>query len=170
MTPTHLAVVTLCALACAWDLRTRRIPNWLTFGGAALGLLVAGMTGGLSGLAHGAGGWVTGLAMFLPFFLLRGLGAGDVKLLAAIGAWLGAMTTVWVGLFTMVAGGVLAVVVALASGYLRQAFSNVWLLLAHWRVAGIKAVPEISLEHSTGPRLAYAVPILAGTVVTLWLR
>ena len=50
------------------------------------------------------------------------------------------------------------------------AIQNVKLLLTHWRVAGIEAVPSITLEHSTGPRLAYALPILTGMVATVWLR
>jgi len=72
-------------------------------------------------------------------------------------------------LYTGVAGGVMAIVVAVASGYLRRALSNVYLLLAHWRVAGIRALPELTLETSDGPRLAYAIPIFAGTVVAIWL-
>jgi prepilin peptidase CpaA len=170
MTTTHLAVLTMCALACAWDLRTRLIPNWLTFGGAGLGLAVATATGGLGGLLASGAGWLVGLLLFFPIFMLRGLGAGDVKLLAAVGAWLGSTTVLWVALYTAIAGGVLAVAASLAAGYLRQALSNVWLLLMHWRVAGIRPLSKLTLEHARGPRLAYAVPILAGTAVTLWLR
>ena len=69
-----------------------------------------------------------------------------------------------------VAGGVLAIFVALTKGYLIQAVGNVGVMLAYWRLHGIRPLPEITLEHSKGPRLAYAVPILAGTLVTLWLK
>jgi hypothetical protein len=48
--------------------------------------------------------------------------------------------------------------------------SNVWLLLTYWRVNGVKPFHELTLDHGAGPRLAYALPVLAGTVVTLWLR
>jgi hypothetical protein len=64
----------------------------------------------------------------------------------------------------------MALVVAAARGYLGEALSNLWLLLAHWRVAGISRVHEVSLEGGSGPRLAYALAIFAGTVVTIWLR
>ena len=89
---------------------------------------------------------------------------------AAIGAWLGPVGAFWVAMYAGVAGGVMAVGVALATGYLRQAVSNVSLLLMHWRVCGLRSLSEVSLEGSEGPRLAYALPIFAGLVTTLWLR
>ena len=80
------AALIVAAAAVAWDLRSRRIPNALTFGAAAAALVFAATTAGLGGLETSAGGWVTGAALFFPFFALRGMGAGDVKLLAALGA------------------------------------------------------------------------------------
>jgi len=56
------------------------------------------------------------------------------------------------------------------SGYLRQMFTNVWCLLMHWRVAGLRPAPELTLSTHRGPRLAYAVPVLAGLMVTIWLQ
>jgi prepilin peptidase CpaA len=115
-------------------------------------------------------GWLLGAALFMPLFALRGMGAGDVKLLAAVGAWLGPQQVIWVALITSVAGGVLALVVAVSHGYLRQALKNIYFLLLHWRVSGVGPVEEVSLSGSRGPRLAYAVPIAVGTLVTLWLK
>src|SRR5215212_8490883 len=108
MQPVPIVVLGLVGVAAAIDVRTRRIPNLLTFGGAAVALAYHAWTGGLHGLALGAGGWTIGLALFLPMFLLRGMGAGDVKLLAAVGAWLGPMGVVWCALYSVLAGGVLA--------------------------------------------------------------
>ena len=160
----------LAVVACGWDLRTRRIPQALTLGGALAGLVFHSMNGGWSaGLGSGVG-WTVGIAIFFVPFALGGLGAGDVKLLGAIGAWLGPMNAVWVGLYAGAAGGVLAIFVALTKGYLFQAVGNVGVMLAYWRMHGVRPLPEITLEHSRGPRLAYAVPILAGTMVTLWLK
>src|SRR5262245_61054899 len=115
----HAVVLVLVAIACAWDLRTRRIPNFLTFGGAVAALMFASWSSGVAGLAAGAGGWLTGAALFFPMFALGGMGAGDVKLAACIGAWLGPKAAVFVALYSAIAGGVLAVVVALATGYLK---------------------------------------------------
>jgi prepilin peptidase CpaA len=111
-----------------------------------------------------------GLAFFLPFFALGGLGAGDVKLLAAVGACLGPLAAVWVALYTSIAGGVMALAVASYSGYLRQAFVNLWCVIMYWRLEGPRPVPEMTLTTHKGPRLAYAVPVLAGVMLTLWLR
>jgi prepilin peptidase CpaA len=169
MTVAQIVSLGLAAIACGTDLRTRRIPQVLTIGGAVAGVIFHIAAGGWSGGLISAAGWLVGiLVLFLPF-ALGGLGAGDVKLLGAIGAWLGPASALWVGLYTGVAGGILAVVVAFSKGYLSQAVGNVAALLAYWRVSGIKPLPEMTLERASGPRLAYAVPILAGTMVALWL-
>jgi hypothetical protein len=62
----------------------------------------------------------------------------------------------------------MAVVVAAYHGYLRTAFRNIWFLLQHWTANGIRPLEDISLEGSSGPRLAYALPIFAGLLVALW--
>jgi prepilin peptidase CpaA len=108
--------------------------------------------------------------LFFPMFALRGMGAGDVKLLAAVGAWLGPGQVAIAAVATSIAGGVIAVLVALAYGYLKTALANLYVLLMHWRVAGVQPLPAVSLEQARGPRLAYAFPIAIGTVVTLWLK
>jgi prepilin peptidase CpaA len=170
MTPLNIFVGTLLTLACISDLRTRRIPNVLTFSSAACALLFHLITGGWTAVAWSVCGYVLGAALFFPMFALRGMGAGDVKLLAAVGAWLGPGQIAIVALATSIAGGVLGLVVAVGYGYLRTALSNLWMLLAHWRVAGVRPLPPVTLQGAAGPRLAYAVPIAIGTVMTLWLR
>ena len=109
-----------------------------------------------------------GLAVFFPFFALGGLGGGDVKLMAALGTWIGGSLAVWTALYGAVAGGVMAVGVGLAHGYLRQAFSNIGGLLLFWSVQGVRPVPALTLEHGHGPRLPYALPIFIGLVAALW--
>jgi prepilin peptidase CpaA len=168
--PGQVVALILSALACWFDVRTRHIPNLLTFGGAALALGYSLVTGGPGGLLTSALGWLAGAALFLPFFALGGMGAGDVKLAACIGAWLGPMAAVFVDLYAALAGGVMALALALATGYLRQALTNVWLLLAHWRVVGIRPLREVTLEGSRGPRLPYALPIAAGALAAIWFR
>ena len=170
MTAVHLTAVIVAAVACATDLRTRRIPNLLTFSASALGLAVASWTGGAEAAMTSSAGWLTGLAIFFVPFALRGLGGGDVKLLAALGAWVGPTDVIWVALYTGIAGGVLALATALANGYLRTALANIGRLLMHWRMVGVSAMPELTLERSTAPKLAYALPILCGTVVMTWLH
>src|SRR3954453_2102749 len=86
--------------ACMFDWRTRRIPNLLTFGGAAVACAFALTFHGLEGLAVALGGWGVGFVLLLPMFLLGGMGAGDVKLLACLGAWLGPHDAFWMGMYT----------------------------------------------------------------------
>src|SRR3990170_1960700 len=114
----RVVLLALVGVSAVVDLRSRRIPNQLTFGGAAAGLAYQGWAGGLAGIGHGIGGWAAGIALFLPMYLLRGMGAGDVKLLGAGGAWFGPMGAVWSALYTALAGGILALVVGGWHGYL----------------------------------------------------
>lgn len=167
MTIAFAAAVLTALSAVVTDLRGRRIPNVLTFGSAVTALLYhLGWGDPLNALK----GWALGLALFLPVYLLRGLGAGDVKLLAALGAWTGPVLALWTGLFAAMAGGVLSVVVALRHRYLHQLFRNLWTLLMHWRVSGVGPVDGFTLDTSRSPRLPYALPLLGGLVVALWLR
>lgn len=170
MTVIRISVLLIAGLACVSDLRTRRIPNVLTFGAAAAAVLFHVATRGVDGGVASIIGWVVGVALLFVPYALGSMGAGDVKLLGALGAWLGPGDAVWLALYTGVAGGVIALVIAARHGYLRQACRNLWLLLLYWRVAGVRPMAELTLEKGNGPRLAYATSILAGTVATLWLR
>jgi prepilin peptidase CpaA len=168
MNLSYIVAIGVGVISCATDVRSRRIPNVLTFGAAIAGVMFHATWG--HGVLFSMEGWAVATAAFILPFALGGLGAGDVKLLGALGAWLGPMNALWLSLYTGIAGGVLSVVVATYYGYLGQALSNVRLLVTHWQVCGIEPVHEISLEGSSGPRLAYALPIFAGLVLTLWLR
>jgi prepilin peptidase CpaA len=98
------------------------------------------------------------------------MGAGDVKLLAALGAWIGPADAVWLALYAGLAGGPFAVIVSLFHGYLRESFSNLWHLLMFWRIAGIQPMQNLTLQTARSPRLPYALPIAAGAVMAIWLR
>jgi prepilin peptidase CpaA len=157
--------------ACVTDLTARRVPNVLTLGAAAgaFGYFLAG-PGGPAALGWSVVGFLAGGLIFLPLFALRGMGGGDVKLLAALGAWVGPVPIVWVALYAALAGGVMAIIVALSRGYLRQAVTNVGSLLTFWRVSGLGPHPALTIDSAASARLPYAVPIAAGLMVMLWLR
>ena len=104
-----VAILTVAVVAAVCDVRSGRIPNLLTFGGAAVALIYALATGGISSLGFAAAGWLAGAALFFPFFALGGMGAGDVKLMAALAAWFGPGDAVWLAMFAAMAGGVFGV-------------------------------------------------------------
>ena len=164
---TTVAVLVLALGASVWDLTRRRIPNGLTVGASLVALAMHGALSGWSGVLHSGAGWATGLAIFIPLYALGGMGAGDVKLLAAFGAWLGPMGAVWTGLYGAIAGGVMALAVALGRGYSGTALKNVGTMLRVWRVAGIQPVPGLTLADKSTVRLPYALPLAVGVLATL---
>jgi prepilin peptidase CpaA len=168
--PFIVPILAIAAAACVTDVTTRRIPNVLTFGAVAGALLVRGVLFGTSGIIDASAGWLTGFILLFPLFFVRGLGAGDVKLVAALGAWFGPVDALWLALYTAVVGGVIGVGYSLARGYLGTALSNMRMIGTHWAFSGFQPVPGMTLDNAERPRLPYALPILLGTMVTLWLH
>ncbi|MDP3618937.1 MAG: A24 family peptidase [Ramlibacter sp.] len=160
-----LAAVVLAAMA--FDLKSFRIPNRLTYPAALVGLLLsAGVGQGLSGLA----GLGLGFALLLPLWLLRVLGAGDVKLMAAVGAFLGFPEIVGAVLMSFIAGGVLAVGYALWLRQSGQMLRNVQQAV----VANVFAIasghrPSVAGMPSIG-KLPYGIGICVGTLAWLAYR
>jgi prepilin peptidase CpaA len=164
-----LGAFTLAGAACWFDVRTRRIPNQLTFPAATVGLVVATLAHGGEGAISSAAGLLVGLALFFPLFVLKGLGAGDVKLMGALGAWLGSSVVLGIAFYTTLAGGLLALGLIVKHRYGTQVLRNLWLLLTHWRVCGLRPLDSLTLETSAGPKLPYALPIAAGVALSCWL-
>ena len=175
MTPVSFTLVewlaaTTALLACVTDVTTRRVPNVLTFGAALIGVAVHIMLSGPRGAMFAVIGWAIGLLLFLPLFALRGLGGGDVKLLAAFGAFVGPRLVVWTGLYGAIAGGLFAVVLTLGRGVFGRSVGNVRFILTQWRVAGVAPVDGFTLDNSASVRLPYALPLACGLLVALWLQ
>jgi prepilin peptidase CpaA len=162
-------LVVIGVAAVVWDIRTRRLPNVLTFGAAAVGVAFAAFESGGGGATWSLVGWLTGIGLFLPMFVLGGLGGGDVKLLGAYGAWLGPVGAIWTGFAAALFGGVFALGVALMTGYIGEAFRNLSGAIRFWITVGPGAVPGMTLDDTKGPRLAYAVPIVMGGLVAAWM-
>ncbi len=123
----------LLAMWIAWgDLKTRRIPNYLTFGSALAGLGVQVWLHGWAGLAAGGLGLALGLGLLLIPYLMGGMGAGDVKALAALGAWLGPSQTFFLFIYMGLAGGLLALGVIISKGWQRGWLRKEWHTLLNW--------------------------------------
>lgn len=141
------------------DLRTRRVPNTLTVTLAAAGLLSAASGIGSLGILASLAGVGLGLALMLPGHLVGATGAGDVKLLAASGAVLGPAAIATAFVYALLAGGVLALIVAAQRGRVRTTLAGTGRLVAS------RAANAIELEHpDANNRFAYAPAIAIGTM------
>jgi prepilin peptidase CpaA len=159
-------VAAATAIAAVVDLRTRRVPNWLTLGVAATGVTMA--AAGIDGIAVAGAfeGLIVGLLLMLPGHVLGRTGAGDVKLVAALGTLLGPRSIAMAFLYTAIAGGVLAVAVAMRRRRLRETLESTATLV---RTGGANAadIERPSIDN----RFAYAPAIAVGSVIAalgLW--
>ena len=103
-----------------WDLKERKIPNKVTFTGILIGILFNALTGGFPGLLQSIIGLLAGLAIFFLPFAIGGMGAGDVKLMGAIGALKGWQFSVMTALYSALVGGVMVLIYLLYTGKLRE--------------------------------------------------
>lgn len=127
----------LCA-ACWTDLTTRRIPNWVTVPGMALGIGLHALEG-FGPMAGAVLGVAFAFAVALPFFLAGVLGGGDAKLLMAVGGFFGPAEFVYAALAIALAGGVLGLVEAARRGVLRSVLTSCGRLLVGWATFGPRA-------------------------------
>ncbi|MDO9618963.1 MAG: prepilin peptidase [Pseudomonas sp.] len=147
------------------DLRRHRIPNFLVVLGLALGLVGQAYTGGLSGLGDGVLGLLIGFGVFLPLYALGGMAAGDVKLMAMVGAFLTPSGALWAALFSLIAGGLCGFLIVLVRGQLLQTLSRYGLMLR------ARAYFAPAADEVAGQPFPYSVAILLGTLVSLyWLQ
>ncbi|MEJ7810128.1 MAG: prepilin peptidase [Gemmatimonadaceae bacterium] len=156
--------VLLLIAACASDVRTRRVPNPLVAVLATTGLLYSLASDPLiPGLLFGLGGLLLGLAIWLPSWLLRLLGAGDVKLFAAAGAWLGPRATLQAAILAGVVGGVLSLVWMLRYRGARGLLLT--LTTARYNPKGlVQPRPAESAPH----HLPYTIALATGAIIVAW--
>jgi len=159
-------VVAFVVAAAVFDVRAHRIPNWLVLLGAITciagqmiqpALLDFGIAGAVKGI-------VVGFALLLPLYLLRATGAGDVKLMAMVGAYLGPWGVASAALLSFIAGGVLALVVVLAKGALGQLFANLRTMLFGTLLSAMTTgKTTITAPAASVGKLPYGVAIAIGT-------
>jgi prepilin peptidase CpaA len=153
----------LAVVAAGTDLRSRRIPNWLTVPGLLVGLAANVALGGWSGLKTSLLGTALGLVLLLPFVLLRSLGAGDWKLAGALGAFAGPGILVDLLLGSVFVAGVMAVALVIYKGRTRQTIRNIGhilISLVTFRLPGT----QVSLDNPDSLKVPYGVA-LAFTMV-----
>jgi prepilin peptidase CpaA len=156
----------LVSIAAVNDLATRRIPNRLLLAGlgCALGLRLLSADP-VSALLAAFGGMAAGLAMFLPFYLMRGMAAGDVKMIAVVGAFTGPGEVFQIAVLSWCAGGVMALLLVLLHGRLRLVLGNLGAMLREVMIPGgsLAGAPQ---QASAGS-MPYGVAIAAGTLLVL---
>jgi prepilin peptidase CpaA len=145
--------LTCATVAALYDLRSRRIPNLITLPAIAFGLL----------LHLGLGGW----GQMLIFYVAGGMGAGDVKLMAAMGCLFGLSMVGWLLIMTSLAGGVMALSMAIYRGRLSSTLGNVASIVVHHGTKGLAPHPELNLGNAQSLRLPYGLAILAGSALSL---
>jgi prepilin peptidase CpaA len=157
-----VTLILILALAVRQDLVSHRIPNILTLGALTFGIAFHAIGGGIEGLWFSLAGAAVGLAVLMPFYLCKGMAAGDVKLMMAAGAFLGPLNAFIAAIIVLVAGAILAI------------------LVVAWRMVAASAIPghgaaDDARSRSTwaraiSERFPYAAAIAVGVVTTMWLR
>ncbi|SRR5579884_3035359 len=167
-----LPLIALVLAAAIYDLRFRRIPNTLTLSGALLGVTLNTVLFGQEGFAAAWFGFFLALALYIPLYLLRAMGAGDVKLMAAIGSIVGPQN--WLGVFlcTALIGAVLGFAVAANKGRLHRTLLNVAVLageLIHLRRPADQ-YGDLDVRNSRSMRMPHGLAIAAGSLAFLALK
>jgi prepilin peptidase CpaA len=168
----QMGVVMLVLIAAFFDLRARRIPNWLCALGLLLGLLWNLHDRGWEGFWLALGGAALALMVYVPLFLLRAMGAGDGKLMAAVGAFLGAANWFGVFVFTAVIGAVVGLLVAASKGRSKRTAENLYLLLVSLKLrrAPYELHAQLDVRNPDAIRLPHAVSIALGTISYLVIQ
>lgn len=154
--------VAICAGILDW--RFRRIPNWLTVSGAALGIAVNSALFGWSGAKSALLGLVAGLGILLPFVLIRSIGAGDWKLAGALGACVGPRQLMSVLVGTVLLAGLMALVVVIYKGRLKQTLWNIVHVLAAF--LSLRMPPrDVSLDNPQATKIPLGVAMAAAVLL-----
>ena len=155
----------LVATAAGWtDWRSRRIPNWLTMPALVLGVVVNSLVSGWPGAKAALLGSLLGLALLLPFVLVRSLGAGDWKLVGALGAFLGSEHLIAVLLGAILVAGVMAVVLVIWHGRVRQTVRNLGRMLAAFVTLHLPG-PELSLDNPDALKVPFGIAVAIAVIL-----
>jgi prepilin peptidase CpaA len=148
------------------DGKQLRVPNWMTFPMIFSGLLYHGIASGMDGLTMSLWGACVGLLCLLPLYAVGGMGAGDVKLMAGIGAWLGATVTWHAFIVTVVVGAIMAVIMVLRRGAWTHHFNQFKLIWTEWiTIKDPSVLSEIAARRKpTMFLLPYGIPICIGSI------
>jgi prepilin peptidase CpaA len=163
----------ILALLAGWtDFRTRKIPNWLTVPAVVSGITLRAVLGGWTGAKSSLAGLALALGLLLPLVLLRALGAGDWKLMGAVGAFLGPKLFLLVLLGSIFVSGLMAIVEMARTRRVRETFRNLGVLMKGFLSFGLRVNPQISLDNPHLLKLPFGVAVAISTLalfgITRW--
>ncbi len=153
-------------IAVVWDVRYRRIPNWLVFPLLVGGIGISTAVQGWHGLGQSALGILLAAVAVGAFYCLGGMGMGDVKLCAAIGAWIGPAQLGLALVMTGFAGGVMALGWAICGGFLRESLDGAGELVLGMRKRGVRPHSTLVLSNASTRKMPYAPAIAVGTILS----
>lgn len=164
------AVLLVVVIAAGiFDLRYRRIPNWLTLSGILAGIGMHLLSSGRHGVGEALLGFGCSLLLYLPLYFLRGMGAGDVKLMAAVGAIAGPLNWVLIFLMTAILGGIVSFIYVLYRKRLHDTLWNVGIIVAeigHGRTPVLRD-PKLDVRSQEALRMPHGALIALGCMVFL---
>jgi prepilin peptidase CpaA len=156
------------AIATFTDLRKQRIPNWLVLPFLVAGIGVSGWLHAWHGVGQSVAGLLLALVIYGTFFLMGGMGAGDVKLCAAIGTWIGPGQLLIALVMTGIAGGVMVLGWAVLRGFFSDLFRGAADFVFGWRARGTLRSPEMVLSNPLKRKMPYAPAIAVGTLLSFF--
>jgi prepilin peptidase CpaA len=162
--PTMICV----SIATVSDVQSRRIPNWLVFPFLTAGIVTSAIAYGWRGLAQSMGGVLLAALLLGLFYLVGGMGMGDVKLCAGVGAWIGPQQLSFALVFMGLAGGVMAFVWAASGGFLKEALNGTSDLIFGLRGRGLRPHPTLVLTNPGARKMPYAPAIAIGTILSFF--
>ena len=162
--------VVVLAIATFTDLRSRRIPNWLVLPFLLAGVSVSGWLHGWHGIVMSLSGLGLGALFFGILCWMGGMGMGDLKLCAAIGAWIGPAQLMIALVITGIAGGLMALCWAIGGGFLGDMFKSTGDLLFSFKERGLRPHPDLVLGNPLTRKMPYAPAIAIGTLISFFSR
>ena len=159
-----VGAVLVALVGAVSDIRSARIPNRLTYTALLAALPLRTALLGLAGLKSGSIGILVAGGLFLLLFVLGAMGGGDMKLMAAVGAWVGSAQVMTLILAAALAGGVLAIARMVLSKNVGQTLRSTMQLIHYRFTSGLQPHPELNVQASESQRVPFGVAIAMGAL------